>query len=80
MANRTKSWNAPVVASRQRSGLMPARSRPSTVIRPVVGRYMPVSSLIRVDLPAPFSPTTATVVPALSVRQISVRAGASWPG
>ena len=80
MANRTKSWNAPVVASRQRPGLMPARSCPSTVIRPALGRYMPVSSLIKVDLPAPFSPTTATVEPAFSVRQMSVSAGVSWPG
>jgi hypothetical protein len=36
-----------------------------------------VSSLISVVLPAPFSPTTAIVLPARSVRQMSCRAGVS---
>ena len=41
---------------------------------------MPVSSLTRVVLPAPFSPMTATVPPAGSIRSTSRSTGSSAPG
>ena len=36
---------------------------PSAVILPWSGSYSPASNLIKVDLPAPFSPTIATSSP-----------------
>ena len=65
---------------RQRAGSSPARSWPSMRIRPLVGWYRPHSSLTRVDLPAPFSPTRARTDPAgMSMRDAGqhrpVRAG-----
>ena len=59
---------------------MSASGRPSTVITPEVGRYMPSSSLISVVLPDPFSPTSATVEPAGSRTEKSDRTGRSVPG
>ena len=66
-SKRKKSWNAPAIRSRHAAVGIVARSTPSTVMRPAVGRYMPASSLTSVVLPAPFSPTTATTEPAGSV-------------
>ena len=40
-------------------GLANWRGRPSSVIEPVSGWTTPATILIRVDLPAPFSPSTA---------------------
>ncbi len=37
----------------------PVTSRPSTSIRPESAAYMPLSTRISVDFPAPFSPTRA---------------------
>src|ERR671912_1990165 len=41
---------------------------PSTSIVPSSGAWMPVMILIRVDLPAPFSPTSAWTSPGASAR------------
>jgi hypothetical protein len=51
--------------SRASAGVKCARSTvaPSTVIAPSSARTAPVMTLIRVDLPAPFSPTSACTSP-----------------
>src|SRR5438105_3678432 len=41
----------------------PVTSRPSTSIVPCSAAYMPLSTRINVDLPAPFSPTSAWISP-----------------
>ncbi|GGZ86428.1 hypothetical protein GCM10010371_52970 [Streptomyces subrutilus] len=46
-----------------------------TVPPPASGRYRPASSLIRVDLPEPFSPTRAMTLPIRAVRDTSRRVG-----
>src|SRR5665647_2461217 len=51
-------------------------SKPSALIRPSVGSYSRVSSLTRVVLPAPFTPTTAVLRPAGSSRSRPSRT--SW--
>ena len=45
---------------------------PSTMIAPPSGVATPASSFASVDLPAPFSPTSATTSPELTVRDKSV--------
>ena len=47
---------------------------PCRWICPLVGACTPASTLTRVDLPAPLSPTTATTSPARTSRSMSVRA------
>jgi hypothetical protein len=47
---------------------------------PAVGRYIPHSNLTSVVLPAPFSPTIATVAPEGSSRSISWSVGRSARG
>ncbi len=37
----------------------PVTSRPFTSMRPASGAYIPLSTRMSVDLPAPFSPTSA---------------------
>jgi ABC-type multidrug transport system ATPase subunit len=39
--------------------LHPVTSRPSTTMRPPSAEYMPLSTRMSVDFPAPFSPTSA---------------------
>jgi hypothetical protein len=56
-----------------------ARS-PSQRTVPSTGRYSPVISFARVDLPDPFSPTRAMTSPARTLRLIPVTASRSWPG
>src|SRR6478609_6436658 len=48
------------------SGVAGAIARPSSMIRPASGDSTPVSSLISVDLPAPFWPISAWISPARS--------------
>ncbi|GAP60632.1 hypothetical protein AHiyo1_41970 [Arthrobacter sp. Hiyo1] len=47
---------------------------PATVIWPLVGEYSPERILISVDLPAPFWPSSAWMLPASRVRLTSCRA------
>ncbi len=47
-----------------------AATRPWTSMRPVVGRATPATSLSSVDLPAPFSPTSARLSPGGSSKLI----------
>ena len=63
----------------QASASISRRSTPSTSTDPSVGSYMPVSSFTSGVFPAPFSPTTAIVVPAGIMRSISRRTGRSPP-
>ena len=65
-------------ATRRRG--MRASSVPSTRIRPAVGSYSLASSFTSVVLPAPFSPTIATTVPAGSSRFTSSSTSRSVPG
>src|SRR6478736_7608387 len=53
-------------ASCASSGVAGAIARPSSMIRPASGDSTPVSSLISVDLPAPFWPISAWISPARS--------------
>src|SRR5690349_6581068 len=53
------------------SGVAKRTGTPSWEISPASGWYMPVSTLIRVDLPAPFSPTRACTSPARAVKSTS---------
>ena len=47
---------------------------PATLTRPLVGCSNPATSLVKVDLPDPLSPITASVSPAFSVRLTPSRA------
>ena len=42
--------------------------------RPVSARYRPATTLIRVDLPAPFGPISAWTVPGATAKETSLRA------
>ncbi len=53
---------------------------PSQETMPDVGTVSEVSSRIRVDLPAPFSPTTAMTSPRDRVRETGPSEGVSLPG
>ncbi|KZX21098.1 hypothetical protein ACH61_01754 [Rathayibacter tanaceti] len=54
---RRSSWNTAVMpAAFASAGPLNRRVTPSTTISPASGWWMPVSVLISVDLPAPFSP------------------------
>ena len=67
--------------SRARSRRGASRSPPAcprSWSRPASGRYMPERMLISVDLPAPFSPSSACTSPAQSVR--SMPSLATTPG
>jgi hypothetical protein len=52
----------------------PVTSRPSKLIRPAVGRRLPVTSANRVDLPAPLGPMTACRAPAATDSETPSRA------
>ena len=64
------------------------RSRPSRRIRPSVGWYRLVSNLMKVVLPAPFSPTSArlcplgmnTSMPRSAQRSVAAPAAGLFPG
>jgi hypothetical protein len=60
---------------RSPSGSAAAVSTPSHSTRPPWGRYSRHSSLARVVLPEPFSPTRATISPAPISMDTPVRAG-----
>ena len=61
-------WGTQATSARQSSARQPARSTPPTVTRPAVGSRNPSSSAATVLLPAPLSPTSATVSPGASSR------------
>src|SRR5690242_6163543 len=48
---------------------------PATSMEPASGRYRPPSIFIRLDLPAPFSPTSACTSPATMSKSTSASAG-----
>ncbi|MBD0746618.1 hypothetical protein BG418_33845 [Streptomyces sp. CBMA152] len=79
-SNRQKSWKQAVIRADHSCAGIPARSSPPNVIRPADTGCSPASSAISVDLPAPLSPTTATVVPADRVRSTGPSAGSVRPG
>src|SRR6266508_1521505 len=60
------------------SGRLKDTGSPAYLISPASGEYTPVSSLMRVDFPAPFSPTRACTSPATSANDTS--SSASTPG
>ncbi len=68
-SNRLVVWNDRATPSRAiRSGGRPVTSRPATSMLPPLGRRNPVSRLNRVVFPAPFGPTRACTVPAVTSR------------
>src|SRR6266576_4736418 len=52
----------------------PVTSRPSISTRPASGLIKPPSTFMRVDLPAPFSPTRAWISPGITSREAPLRA------
>jgi hypothetical protein len=65
---------------RSPSGSTVAVSTPSQSTRPRWGRYSRQSSLARVVLPEPFSPTRATISPAPISMDTPATAGVVAPG
>ena len=65
---------------RSSSGSTVAVSTPSQSTRPWSGRYSRHSSLARVVLPEPFSPTRATISPAPISSDTPVTAGVARSG
>ncbi|CAA9302655.1 MAG: hypothetical protein AVDCRST_MAG40-457, partial [uncultured Gemmatimonadaceae bacterium] len=60
-----KCWcTIPTPAAIACAVLHPVASRPSTCTVPASGAYMPASTRMSVDFPAPFSPTSAWISPA----------------
>src|SRR5947208_15560593 len=57
------------------SGAHPVMSRPSSVTDPSTGLSNPKIALMRVDFPAPFGPTTATISPDSSESETPRRIG-----
>ena len=57
-------WTVSMPAFRASSGPARSRRRPRRRSSPVVGRVTPESTLISVDLPAPFAPTSPNTSPA----------------
>src|SRR3954468_22847993 len=64
-------WTMPMPAAIAAVGVLNTTGRPSSRIVPSSGWCMPYSVFIRVDLPAPFSPTTACTSPRPTVRLTS---------
>src|SRR4051812_42741232 len=62
---------AAMPSERATGGVIRGTVRPETTSAPVSGCSAPVMILIRVDLPAPFSPTSAWTSPALSSKDTS---------
>ncbi len=64
-STRLSSWNTVAMPAALAScGRWNARATPSTTSSPSSGRVTPARTFIRVDLPAPFSPTRACTSPA----------------
>src|SRR5690606_31975608 len=55
-------------------GFLPVRMVPSKMTAPLVGGRRPMITLSRVDLPAPFGPMMACVLPSSTCRSMSARA------
>src|SRR5215470_4350242 len=69
------SWKTQAMpAARASDGAAKAIGSPSSSIRPSSGGMTPAMILIRVDLPAPFSPSTAWIRPARTVRSAPAKA------
>ena len=79
VSNSEKCWNTmPMPSSRARDGLVTRTGAPRHRISPASGRAAPYTSFVSVDLPAPFSPSSAWISPARTVR--STASLASVPG
>jgi hypothetical protein len=78
--HRVGSCITTATRSRIDSGARSPVSTSSQCTDPSVGRYSPASSAARVDLPDPFSPTSATTSPRRSVSVTSAMAGRSASG
>ena len=55
-------------------GVIPVNDFPLITISPCVGVIAPLHVFIRVDFPAPFSPTRARISPLLTSRETSFKA------
>ena len=69
---RESSWKMQATpAAMAAAGSGKTTSRPSSIMRPLSGATTPAMTLMRVDLPAPFSPSTAWTRPAWTVSSAS---------
>ncbi len=67
-----KCWcTMPIPAAIASPGPAKVTGVPSTTISPASGTYRPYRVFIRVDLPAPFSPSSAWISPGSKVRSIA---------
>src|SRR6266540_5428740 len=67
-----KCWcTMPIPAAMACCGAVKCTGCPSTLVSPSSGRCIPYKIFISVDLPAPFSPTIAWIVPLRTVRLTS---------
>jgi hypothetical protein len=74
-SQRFTSWYTVLTpCARASAGPVNRRSTPSTRIVPAVGEWIPVRALIRVDLPAPFSPIRAWISPGRRLKSTPSRA------
>jgi hypothetical protein len=64
-------WTMPMPVAMASLGVRKATSAPLTLMVPSSGFCMPYRIFIRVDLPAPFSPTIACTVPGSTVMRMS---------
>src|SRR6185436_6831321 len=71
-------FSATVIDGRRFSSWWIIAVRPRTVTRPASGRSRPAMIFISVDLPAPFSPTSACTVPGFT--RIDTPSSATTPG
>ena len=78
VSNRNPSWGTNRIAVERECFATSDSSTPPMVMVPLVGSASRDSSLARVVLPEPVSPTIATLTPAGSVRSTSRSTG--WPG
>ena len=73
---RLVSWNTMAMPARSASaGVEKETSLPSKLILPSVSLNTPAMTLVRVDLPAPFSPSSAWISPLRRSKSTFLKAG-----
>ena len=74
------SWKTATQRCCQARGSISLSCTSSTRIAPAVGSTRRASNLIKVVLPAPFSPTMARLLPAGMTRLTAFKMSRGWPG
>jgi len=72
-SSRISWWISPIPAVSASAGDWGAYGAPRQVMVPLVGRMAPAMMFDRVDLPAPFSPSSATTSPGRTSRSMPDR-------